>query len=62
MASFLFAGCRETAFVYALTSAAVAHTIARDCSQGKRSFSSFYLTSYFYHDISRRYQLADQVK
>lgn len=28
-------GCRETAFVYALTSAAVAHSIARGCAQGK---------------------------
>lgn len=27
-------GCRETAFVYALTSAAVAHSIARACSEG----------------------------
>lgn len=31
----LILGCRETAFVYALTSAAVAHSIARACSEGK---------------------------
>ncbi|XP_070569792.1 protein Wnt-1-like [Ptychodera flava] len=27
-------GCRETAFIYSLTSAAVAHLIARSCSEG----------------------------
>ncbi|KAI0227268.1 Protein Wnt-1 [Lamellibrachia satsuma] len=27
-------GCRETAFIYALTSAALVHTIARACSEG----------------------------
>ena len=27
-------GCRETAFIYAITSAAVTHTIARACSEG----------------------------
>lgn len=27
-------GCRETAFVYAATSAAVAHSVARSCSEG----------------------------
>jgi wingless-type MMTV integration site family protein 1 len=30
----LFAGCRETAFIYAITSAAVTHSIARACSEG----------------------------
>lgn len=30
----LFAGCRETAFIYAITSAAVTHAIARACSEG----------------------------
>lgn len=29
-----FAGCRETAFIYAITSAAVTHAIARACSEG----------------------------
>lgn len=29
-----FVGCRETAFIYAITSAAVTHTIARACSEG----------------------------
>lgn len=28
------AGCRETAFIYAITSAAVAHAVARACSEG----------------------------
>jgi len=28
-------GCRETAFVYALTSASVAHAVARSCSEGQ---------------------------
>jgi wingless-type MMTV integration site family protein 1 len=28
------AGCRETAFIYAITSAAVTHSIARACSEG----------------------------
>jgi wnt family len=33
--SFLFStGCRETAFIYAITSAAVTHSIARACSEG----------------------------
>lgn len=33
--SFSFvAGCRETAFIYAITSAAVTHAIARACSEG----------------------------
>jgi wingless-type MMTV integration site family protein 1 len=34
--SFLFlqTGCRETAFIYAMTSAAVTHSIARACSEG----------------------------
>lgn len=27
-------GCRETAFIYAITSAAVTHAIARACSEG----------------------------
>lgn len=36
-------GCRETAFVYALTSAAVAHSIARACSEG-----ILYLFIYFF--------------
>lgn len=27
-------GCRETAFIYAITSAAVTHSIARACSEG----------------------------
>lgn len=30
----LFAGCRETAFIYAITSAAVTYSIARSCSEG----------------------------
>jgi wingless-type MMTV integration site family protein 1 len=30
----LLAGSRETAFIYAITSAAVSHTIARACSEG----------------------------
>ncbi|KAG8258566.1 Protein Wnt-1 [Homalodisca vitripennis] len=30
----LFAGCRETAFIYAITSAAVTHAVARSCSEG----------------------------
>lgn len=29
-----FSGCRETAFLYAITSAAVTHSIARACSEG----------------------------
>lgn len=31
---FCASGCRETAFIYAITSAAVTHTIARLCSEG----------------------------
>lgn len=31
---FYFPGCRETAFIYAITSAAVTHSIARACSEG----------------------------
>lgn len=31
---FSFLGCRETAFIYAITSAAVTHSIARACSEG----------------------------
>ncbi|CAL1546894.1 unnamed protein product, partial [Lymnaea stagnalis] len=27
-------GCRETAFIYAITSAAVSHSVARACSEG----------------------------
>ncbi|KAI5704841.1 hypothetical protein M8J76_005588 [Diaphorina citri] len=27
-------GCRETAFIYAITSAAVTHTVARSCAEG----------------------------
>lgn len=27
-------GCRETAFIYAITSAAVTHAVARSCSEG----------------------------
>ncbi|KAK7575504.1 hypothetical protein V9T40_011790 [Parthenolecanium corni] len=27
-------GCRETAFIYAITSAAVTHSVARACSEG----------------------------
>nr|CAD7260027.1 unnamed protein product [Timema shepardi] len=30
----LSAGCRETAFIYAITSAAVTHAVARACSEG----------------------------
>lgn len=30
----IFSGCRETAFIYAITSAAVTHSIARACSEG----------------------------
>lgn len=33
-AIFFFVGCRETAFIYAITSAAVTHSIARACSEG----------------------------
>lgn len=32
--SYSFPGCRETAFIYAITSAAVTHSIARACSEG----------------------------
>lgn len=32
--STFFTGCRETAFIYAITSAAVTHSIARACSEG----------------------------
>ena len=32
---FLSIGCRETAFVYALTSAGVTHAVARACSEGQ---------------------------
>lgn len=31
---FNFPGCRETGFIYAITSAAVTHSIARACSEG----------------------------
>lgn len=31
---FILAGCRETAFIYALTSAAVAYAVARACAEG----------------------------
>lgn len=31
---YFFAGCRETAFIYAITSAAVTYSIARSCSEG----------------------------
>lgn len=31
---FVLLGCRETAFLYAITSAAVTHSIARACSEG----------------------------
>ena len=31
---FLFSGCRETAFIYAITSAAVSHSVARACADG----------------------------
>lgn len=31
---FQISGCRETAFIYAITSAAVTHSIARACSEG----------------------------
>ena len=30
-----FSGCRETAFIYSITSAGVAHAMARSCSEGK---------------------------
>lgn len=30
----LVVGCRETAFIYAITSAAVTHSVARACSEG----------------------------
>lgn len=30
---FLFSGCRETAFIYAITSAAVTHSVARACAE-----------------------------
>lgn len=30
----LVTGCRETAFIYAITSAAVTHAVARACSEG----------------------------
>ena len=30
----MVAGCRETAFIYAITSASVTHSIARACSEG----------------------------
>ena len=29
-----FSGCRETAFIYVITSAAVTHAIARACAEG----------------------------
>lgn len=32
--SLFHAGCRETGFIYAITSAAVTHSIARACSEG----------------------------
>lgn len=32
--SLCLAGCRETGFIYAITSAAVTHSIARACSEG----------------------------
>lgn len=32
--SITITGCRETAFIYAITSAAVTHSIARACSEG----------------------------
>lgn len=31
---FFVSGCRETAFIYAITSAAVTHAVARACSEG----------------------------
>ncbi|CAH1788358.1 unnamed protein product [Owenia fusiformis] len=30
----LYDGCRETAFIYAITSAAISHTVAQSCSDG----------------------------
>lgn len=36
----MIAGCRETAFIYAITSAAVTHAIARACSEGTISTCS----------------------
>ena len=42
---FYFSGCRETAFIYAITSAAVTHSIARACSEGSiQSCSCDYTT------------------
>lgn len=32
--NYFVSGCRETAFIYAITSAAVTHSIARACSEG----------------------------
>ena len=32
--TFSVAGCRETAFIYAITSASVAHSVARACADG----------------------------
>ena len=32
--SFFISGCRETAFIYSITSAAVTHSVARACSEG----------------------------
>lgn len=31
---YFISGCRETAFIYAITSAAVAHSVARACADG----------------------------